>query len=78
MPNNKSGNYSIKVECGEVEICNVKPTSYDNNDQDYMIKVSKEFKFDYIGIIKDENTGNNIEQIEKYAWILQLPDIILS
>jgi len=27
MPNDKSGKYSIKVECGNVEICNVSPTA---------------------------------------------------
>lgn len=76
MPNNRLGNYSIKVECGEHEITTAKPIDTGNNDQDYMTGKLKEFEFEYVSIIDENNSID--DEVEKNAWIMQLPDVVVT
>lgn len=46
MSNNKSGDYTIKITCGEKQLVSINPKKQGLNDQIYMQNNTVNFKFD--------------------------------
>jgi len=76
VSNDSKGDYKLVFTIGEKVIQTLKPSKSENNELEFMNSNMFQYEFDFVEMV--DTTGEIDDNIEKNAWIYQMPDLVIT